>query len=92
MILTRSASFEVALFGLVSRYGLLGKSAFKDKAKTLQAGWRFQALGDFLEVGLLSGLPHSHTQAMRSLPAPPFFLLLGEIAALQLTRSVPFQV
>src|SRR5437899_10323796 len=44
------ALFEVALFGLVSLYGLFGKRAFKDKAKTLQAGWRVQVRGDFLEV------------------------------------------
>jgi hypothetical protein len=83
---------KLRFFGLVSRCGLLGKSALKETPKTLEAGWRFQPLGDFLEVGLLSSLTHSHTQAMSSLPAPPFLLLLGEIAALQLTRSMPFQV
>jgi len=73
------AIFEVALF---SRCDLLGKSALKEPAQTVESGWRFQAVGDFLEVGLFGGLPHRHAQAVRSLPAPPFFLLLGKIAAL----------
>src|SRR5205807_4659472 len=57
-----------------------------------EAGWRFQPLGDFFEVGLLGGLLHGDTESVRSLPAPPFLFLLGEVAASQLTHPVPFQV
>src|SRR6516164_4586679 len=83
---------KLRYFGLVSRCDLLGEGAFEDTPKALQTGWGFHALGDFLEIGLLCGLADREAQAMRALPAPPFFLLLGEIAALQLTRAVPFQV
>ena len=49
--------------------------------ETSQAGGRFQLLGNVFQVGILGGLPHRQAEAVRSLPAPPFFLRLGEIAA-----------
>ena len=41
---------------------------------------------------MLRGLAHRHTEAVCPLPAPPLFFLLGEIAALQLSGPMPFQI
>ena len=57
-----------------------------------KAARRFQAFGDFLQVGLLGGPAHRLAQAVRALPTPPLFLLRGEVAALRLAGPIPFQV
>ena len=56
------------------------------------AAWGFEPAGEVSQFVLLAGLTHRLAQSVGASVSPPEFLLVGQIAAGELPRAVPFQV